>query len=68
MPAIAATSPATPAEQVSQLNRPGYTADSHVPPLGPRSYLAWVKQSPEVVSGVDNPQEVETFHLIEGHW
>ncbi|HVA48459.1 MAG TPA: hypothetical protein VNH11_18995 [Pirellulales bacterium] len=37
-------------------------------PLAPRSYLAVVERSPEVVFGVDQVREEDSLHIVVGKW
>jgi hypothetical protein len=37
-------------------------------PLAPRTYIAVVERSPEVVFGVDDPREEDSLHVIVGSW
>jgi hypothetical protein len=36
--------------------------------LAPRTYLAIVERSPEVVFGVDDPREEDSLHVVVGRW
>jgi hypothetical protein len=36
--------------------------------LAPRTYIAIVERSPEVVFGVDDPREEDSLHVVVGNW
>jgi hypothetical protein len=36
--------------------------------LGPRSFVAIVDQSPEVVLGIDSAKEEASLHIVAGEW
>jgi hypothetical protein len=46
----------------------GGTSKTAGAPLAPRSYIALVERSPEVVFGVDNPREEDSLHVVVGSW